>query len=152
MYLKFLIINLIFLSKIAAQTDTLNYFTGEFDGAIELAKKTKKPLFVEFGATWCAPCVKMEQETFTDSRIINTLNSKFIVVKIDVDLFSGMDIAEKYKVSEYPTYLFLDKTGKYYGASKGFFPANYFINEINKNNPDNATLAKTTKAKKKRKF
>jgi thioredoxin-related protein len=117
------------------QADSINFFTGDFTEALKEAKKQNKPLFIEFGADWCAPCVKMEQETFTSPKVIELLNEKYIPVKVDVDQFAGMDIAEKYKISEFPTYLFLHKNGEYYAESKGFFPPKFFVAEINKNYP-----------------
>jgi thioredoxin-related protein len=146
----FSIIFSLFFGNCVAQEPALQFFNGSFDEAVSEAKKHNKPIFIEFGAEWCAPCVKMKKETFTDSQIVNALNGKFLVLKVDVDQFSGMDIADKYKITEFPTYLFLDKTGKTYGQVKGFFPANLFLKEISKNTPK--TNQETKKAKKRKLF
>jgi thiol-disulfide isomerase/thioredoxin len=102
-----------------------------FTEAIAKANKEYKFVFLDFRADWCKPCIEMEQTTFQDTTVGNYLTDKAISLKVDVDLFSGMDIKEMYNVNQYPTMLILDP----YDSSVqlrmiGFKPANILLGDL----------------------
>src|SRR3546814_68278 len=90
-----------------------------WDEVLELAQKEDKHIFVECYATWCGPCKIMERDVFTQSGVIDFAHSNLVSVKLQMDKtgkdseviqnwYSTADsIAKKYKVTSYPTYLFL---------------------------------------------
>ncbi len=86
-------------------------FEGTLDQALSQAKKQGKTVVLEFGASWCLPCKQMEKITFRDPRVIDAFEEKYIMYRVDMDKFSGMDIGDKYKVKALPAILFLDKKG-----------------------------------------
>ena len=44
-----------------------------------------KEVFVDFYADWCAPCLKMQQDVFTDPKVINALNKNYYAVQMNVE-------------------------------------------------------------------
>jgi len=44
-----------------------------------------KNVFIEFHADWCAPCLRMQREVFTNSEVINNLNSNYYAVKMNIE-------------------------------------------------------------------
>ncbi|MGE9515793.1 MAG: protein-disulfide reductase DsbD family protein [Solitalea-like symbiont of Tyrophagus putrescentiae] len=76
--------------KPAKYSDKL-YFTPEiksffdYQEAIDYARETHRPVFINFTGHACINCRKMETTVFTDQRIINLLNNSFVVVSLYVD-------------------------------------------------------------------
>jgi thioredoxin 1 len=111
----------------------VNFYQGSYDNFLREAKKLKKPIMLDFWASWCGPCKKMEQETFTNVSLVSYLNANYMVYKVDIDSFDGMAIADRFAVDAYPTIVLLDAKNKYIGRYRGFFPADYLKNELEKN-------------------
>lgn len=78
---------------------------------LELAQKNKKVVFLEFTASWCAPCKVMEEEVLSQKPTYTYLNKNFINYKVDFDSPNGQRIASIYEVKSLPTVLFLDPKG-----------------------------------------
>ncbi len=80
---------------------------------LALAKETGKPVFIDFYADWCGPCLQMDKDTFPDKRVIEEL-ARFVAIKADVSRPSspGQPAAKEYGVQAIPTYIFIDTAGK----------------------------------------
>lgn len=111
----------------------VRFYDGSYDELLRESKKLKKPIILDFWATWCIPCRKMENETFADPDFAAYINKNFLVYKVNIDTFEGMDIADKYSIDAYPTLILLDAKNKYIDRYKGFFPAYYLKKELEKN-------------------
>lgn len=79
------------------------------DEAMAAAKQQNKPVIVDFWATWCGPCVTMEETTWPDPKVV-AASANYIMVKQDVD--KNQQTAGEYKVEGVPTLLFLSPEGK----------------------------------------
>jgi thiol:disulfide interchange protein DsbD len=55
-----------------------------FGQAVAQAEADEKPILIDFGATWCAPCKEMEKDTFHDDAVEPVLATRFTLIKIDV--------------------------------------------------------------------
>lgn len=98
----------------------VRFFDGEFEEAMTFAKKEGKPLFLDFYADWCVPCKQMERYSFSDREFAKIINDNYVAVKVNVDYFWGMDVAEKYRIKEYPTVMVIDTKGREKGRTVGF--------------------------------
>ena len=78
---------------------------------LETAVQQNKPVFVEFYASWCAPCKTLEAEVFNTPEVSSFVNDNFIALKVNMDSEDGKGIAQIYDVEKLPTMLFLDKKG-----------------------------------------
>jgi thioredoxin 1 len=104
----------------------VNFYKGSYDDFLREAKKSKKPIIL------CGPCKKLENETFTNPNLVSYMNTNYMVYKVDIDSFDGMAIADRFAVDVYPTLVLLNPKAKYVGRYRGFFPADYLKNELEK--------------------
>jgi thioredoxin-related protein len=92
------------------------------------AARSKRPLLLDFRATWCAPCQAMERETFTDPTV-KALLQRMVCVRIDVD--EQPAVAQSYGVQSIPRLVVLPPTGdKPLLDIQGFYPANQLLQEL----------------------
>ncbi|MEO6190490.1 MAG: thioredoxin domain-containing protein [Saprospiraceae bacterium] len=108
--MKYLIL-LIFFYLSSVKGQGLNYFNYGLDSAKIQASAQNKYILIEFYADWCINCKILEDEIFSIHSLSDQINSKCINVKLDIDLFTSMDIAELYDVKLYPTILILNPDG-----------------------------------------
>ncbi len=80
-----------------------------YQEALELSKKTGKPIFIDAYTSWCGPCKYMSARVFTDEKLAQFFNTHFINLKIEMEKSTdGSDVARRFRVNAYPTLLFID--------------------------------------------
>ena len=94
------------------------------------AAKEKKYLFVDVYATWCGPCKAMATQVFPQEKVGNYFNKTFVNAKFDAEKGEGIDVAKKYGVRAYPTFLILDKDGTEVGRIVGGADGDMFIEKV----------------------
>jgi thiol:disulfide interchange protein DsbD len=88
-----------------------------FQSALDEAKKTGKPIMVDFHATWCGPCHLLDKNTYSNPAVIRE-SKKWVSVKVDVD--AQPKVAEQYKVTAMPTIAFLKPAGSTAARFEGY--------------------------------
>ena len=84
---------------------------------LKTAGQQKKPVIVDFWATWCAPCKKMLKTTYVDPKVVDRAK-KFVPVLLDKD--KAADVAAKYKIEAIPVVIFLDAKGNVLARGDGY--------------------------------
>ena len=91
------------------------------EAAKKEALKTGKLIFIDAHTSWCGPCKKMAATSFMDAAVGELFNDNFINLKIDCEQDAdGPEISRLYKISAYPTLLFIDGKGKSVKQAIGF--------------------------------
>jgi thioredoxin-related protein len=139
--------------KKQAQTDATNEKTQaampapapDSDGAIKWmsytdgvneSKKTGKPVMIDFYTTWCKYCKLLDDTTYKDPGIVQTVSGSFIAVKVNAEgedkvMYEGAsvterDLASKYGVTGFPSIWFLDGKQQKIGQVPGYESAQDF--------------------------
>ena len=100
----------LFLS-LSAIAGGIDFFHGSVEEAKALAKEEGKLIFVDAFTTWCGPCKRMSSQVFTDENVGEFYNRTFVNLKLDMERGEGKEFQQKYRVSAFPTLLFLDPEG-----------------------------------------
>lgn len=91
------------------------------------ARAANKPVFIDCYTTWCGPCKWMAKNIFPNDTVGKFFNENFVSLKMDMEKGDGIKVAAKYKISFYPTFLFLDTAGKELHRVTGTSKTNEFI-------------------------
>ncbi|MBX2925664.1 MAG: thioredoxin family protein [Chitinophagaceae bacterium] len=104
----------VFVITLLAQTNAgkgIQFYEGSWKEALKTAGKADKMIFIDISTDWCGPCIYMEKFIFTKQAVGKKYNEAFLNYKIDAEKGEGVDIARKYEVSAYPTFLFVNSSG-----------------------------------------
>ena len=77
--------------------------------ALKEAKKEQKHVIMDFWASYCAPCLKMDKKTFGDPRVAKIVKERFHFVKIDCgkDTAKIRALRKKYNAIQLPVVVIL---------------------------------------------
>lgn len=109
--LSLLLFLLITVKVNAQEAIQFNKVKGWKEG-LEKSAKEDKLIFVDGYTSWCAPCKWMEGNVFNQPEVANFYNANFINMKFDCEVGEGIDIAKKYGILSFPTYLFVNSKGE----------------------------------------
>ena len=91
-------------------------------------------MLLDFYADWCAPCKKLDAETFSDPRVIRT-SDKVRYIKVDCTVSNDRNetLMEHFSVVGVPTLVFIRARGQEVEGLKtiGFIDADRLLQKIN---------------------
>lgn len=96
-----------------AQSGWLN----NFQLAQSAAKANNKLILVDFWATWCGPCKRMDMEVWSTADA-QKIKQNFIPLKIDIDAEKA--IAAQYNIRSIPNLILMDYNGKVIHSYVGY--------------------------------
>lgn len=107
----------------------MEFFHGSFDEALAQAREQGKKVFLDVYTTWCGPCIVMQETVFPLPEVGDYFNARFVNYKLDAEDESimGPDVAARYGVKGYPTYLILDSGGEEIGRATSGMSGGQFI-------------------------
>ncbi|CAN5899450.1 hypothetical protein BH11BAC4_BH11BAC4_09510 [soil metagenome] len=111
----------------ADKKEGIQFYRGTWQTAIEKAAKENKLIFLDIYASWCGPCKRLKNNVFSDTKVGGYFNATFINISLDGEKAEGEMLADRYKVSGYPTLLFLNKHGDVVSQVSGYYDADELI-------------------------
>lgn len=128
----------IFITIFTFAQDEIQFVDVPFKDLIAKAKKENKIVFIDAYASWCGPCKMMEKNIFTKKSIGDFYNKNFVNARIDMEKGEGKEIAARFSVRSYPTYLFLNGDGELISQNYGYMEESMFLAMAQDiNSPDN---------------
>ncbi len=103
----------------------------DYDKAVKMAKKHKKPILLFFtGSDWCGPCKMLVADFFESKKFAKIAKENLVIYEADFprnrDLLTQKQrknnyyLSRMYDVSSYPTIVIIDKNGKELGRKKSY--------------------------------
>lgn len=102
----------------------------DYAAAREEAQAQNRVLFIDFWATWCPPCRRMNETTFVDAAVVEYVSANFIPLKIDTD--ENQPLATEYGVQGIPCFWLVSPEGEKIGNFVGYRDAAQFRTEVEK--------------------
>lgn len=116
--------------KEASAKEKIKWFNTLDQGLAE-AKKTKKWVFVDIGAEWCGPCLRLKKNVLSTQTVQDFLSKNFVNVQLDADKEPVSALLKQHKVKAIPCLMIFTPKGtlksKYEGAPK---TAGEFVKKI----------------------
>lgn len=75
--------------------------------ALALAKKSGKPLMIDFYGIWCPPCNVLDNTVFKSAEF-KKVAKDWVLLKLDADAPPSWELKEKFKIGGYPTIILAD--------------------------------------------
>jgi len=83
-----------------------------FDEALRKARKSGRPLIVDFWADWCSWCHRLDKNTYADPWVARKAE-EFVAVKVNTEgSRKELEVTRRYHVTSLPTILFLSPEGR----------------------------------------
>lgn len=123
---KLAILSSLFIGALAF-AQGMKFEESNFATVLAKAKKEKKLVFIDAYTTWCGPCKLMAKNIFPLQAVGDYYNTHFVNAKIDMEKGEGIELAKKYNVKAYPTYLFVDGNGEIVHRTLGYVEEKDFI-------------------------
>ena len=119
-----------------AVTAQTNFRSIDFNEALKQSQAENKLVFIDFYTDWCGPCRKMSKEVFPQKQVGDYFNAQFVCIKLNAEK-EGKELAQKFEVKAYPTFIIADQQGNAKATITGAFPADAFVAKVkNELNPE----------------
>lgn len=115
------------LSKKGLEKELDYFFSGSFEKLQKKAAKKEKLVLVDFYTNWCKVCFQMKHVVFSSIEAKTYFPDNYLVYSLNAE--ERPDIAKKFKVTQYPTYIFLNEKGKEIHRITGMMTKTSFLQE-----------------------
>jgi thioredoxin-related protein len=104
---------------------------------LEEASRAKKPILVDVYTDWCGWCKRMDRDVYSRTDVQEYLAKNYVVIRLNAEsaaaaTYQGQSTTEKslasgFRVTGYPTTVFLRPTGDHMVNVPGYVPADRFL-------------------------
>ncbi len=113
----------------AATAEEISWATDP-EQALQEAADSGKPVLMQFTASWCVYCKRMEKSTFTSEEVAERINEDFVAVRVDAD--KHKDLVKDLEIKGLPAILVVSPDLEILHRISGFQTAEALMTELDK--------------------
>jgi thioredoxin-related protein len=108
-----------------------------WDAGLKEASESDKPILVDVYTGWCGWCKRMDRDVYSRPEVRDYLSKRFVTIKLDAEsgeaakyegkAYTSNTLAARFRVSGYPTTIFLRSKGQHIANVPGYVPADRFL-------------------------
>ncbi len=109
-----------------------------WDAGLQQARQLQRPVLVDVTTQWCGWCKRMHHDVYSREDVRDYLNQKFVTVKLDAEAsdparydgqaFTSRSLASYFRITSYPTTVFLKSDGEHLVSVPGYVePAKFLL-------------------------
>ena len=108
-----------------------------FEAGFAEARKSDKKVLLDVYTDWCGWCKKLDQNVYSDGRVVKYLNQHYVVVKLNAEDTTRVNYMDKtstktelaghFGVRGYPTIIFFGSKGDPINSLPGYVDADRFL-------------------------
>jgi thioredoxin-related protein len=108
-----------------------------WDAGLKRAAAVNRPVLVDVYTDWCGWCRRMDRDVYQRDDVRAYLSRRFVTVKLDAESsnpatyatrrYTESSLAARFRVTGYPTTLFLKPNGEHLVNVPGYVPADRFL-------------------------
>ena len=126
----------------AATAEEISWATDP-EQALQEAADSGKPVLMQFTASWCVYCKRMEKSTFTSEEVAERISEDFVAVRVDAD--KHKDLVKDLEIKGLPAILVVSPDLEILHRISGFQTAEALMTELDK--ADRAASGSRTNAR-----
>jgi thioredoxin-related protein len=108
-----------------------------WNDGMQQAATTKRPVIVDVYTDWCGWCKRMDRDVYSRAEIADYLRKRYVTIRLNAESsdqaryegrnYTGEGIAQRFRVSGFPTTIFLRSTGEHMASVPGYLPPDRFL-------------------------
>ena len=109
----------------------------DWNAGVKEAESSNRFVLVDVYTDWCGWCKRMDKDVYSRSDVRDYLNQHFVTVRLNAEsespasyegkAYTGRSLANRFRVSGYPTTIFLRPAGSHIANVPGYVPADRFM-------------------------
>lgn len=136
--IAFLCVCVTICSADRTQADQIPWQT-DVEAALREASQSGQPVLMQFTASWCSYCKRMEKSTWTDPELAGRVSQDFVAVLVDAD--EHKDLLQDLEIKGLPTVLVVSSKLEVLHRISGFQTAEAMQTHLDRAERQNATRA-----------
>lgn len=127
---KIIVMMLAVAATVSVAAQGIEFQQKPYAEVLAMAKEQNKLIFVDIFTSWCGPCRHMAKEVFPRQEVGEFYNANFLNMQFDAEKGEeGPEIAKKFNVTAFPTFLFINGDGELTYRFMGSRTPDKFISE-----------------------
>jgi thioredoxin-related protein len=108
-----------------------------WDEGLQEARRSGRPVLVDVYTDWCGWCKRMDRDVYSRPDVREYLSTHYVTIKLNAESgdaaryenrsFTSGSLAERFRVTSYPTTVFLNAEGGHVINVPGYVPPERFL-------------------------